>query len=267
MNERFQLFHGKCEDVLKTLPDKSVDLILADPPYATTACLWDQPLDWPSIWPQLWRVAKSETTPVVLFSAQPFTTDLIQSQRKCFRYELIIEKAMPTGFLNANLRPLCAHENICVFSRSGFGNYNVRKEQGSTAANYLRKAKSSNTYNDFEGVIYEDDGTRHPTSVIHSPGIGNKRFHSSQKHLDVMQKLILMYSNENDLVLDFTFGSGTTGIAALQTDRRFVGIESDKKFYEIGRNRISDLAAQISIMDFIEEPTPPAAVQQELFTS
>ena len=237
------LFHGDCLLELQKIPDRSIDLILTEPPYGTTACKWDSIIPLEPMWEQLKRVIKPNGA-IVMTASQPFTTALIHSNIGNFKYETIYEKTNPKGFLLAKKRPLTSHENVLVFGKAT--TYNPQKW---TIPEYLRtKRKSQSTKK--VGEVYgggsikrkEDDGTINPTSVISfSNRVGRDgNFHPTQKPLELMEYLIKTYSNEGEMVLDFTMGSGTTGVAAKNLNRNFIGIELNDNYFEIAKYRIME---------------------------
>lgn len=239
-DEYCTLFHSKCEDVLPTLPDASVDLVLSDPPYGLTNLSWDIAADWSMLWTELYRVCKPKALQV-LFSQQPFTTDLIQSNRKRFRYELIWPKTMPTGFLDANRRPLRAHENVLVFGQEFEGTtYNPQKTRAATKSHHS-KCNTAEHYNKIGTRLqYEGSFERFPTTVLpaFSNGRGPVSDHETAKPLDLVSWLILTYSNPGDLVLDPFLGSGSTSDACKRLGRRCIGIELRAEPLEVARRRL-----------------------------
>lgn len=245
--ENVKLFNGDCLEAMKGIPDKSINLILTDPPYGITACKWDSIIPFDKMWEQLERVIKDNAA-IVLFSCQPFTTDLIQSNRKLFRYEIIWEKTLKTGFFNANKMPLKGHENLCVFYKK-LPVYNPQKykvEREDIGRVRLKKANRCELYGRVLSQNYVETGERYPHDVIHFSNwngalFGNNKeatVHPTQKPVPLLEYLIKTYTNENETVLDFTMGSGSTGVACINTNRNFIGIELDKKYFEIANKRI-----------------------------
>lgn len=232
-----QVILGDCLEVMKQFPDNYFDCCLTDPPYGTTALDFDQtPIDWAAWWTEVHRVTK-ENAVIVCFAADLFTVDLIQSNRKNYRYRLVWEKTMPTGFLDANRRPLRAHEDILIFARKFKGStYNAQKEEGEA---YKRPPRSSERHygptTQNPGVL--SDGARHPKTIIKfaNPNGGP---HPTQKPLDLMQWLVSTYTNPGDKVLDPFCGSGTTGAACVALHREFVGVELDPKYHAIAQRRV-----------------------------
>ncbi|MDQ3815423.1 MAG: site-specific DNA-methyltransferase [Armatimonadota bacterium] len=202
-------------------------------------------MNWQAWWPQVLRVCKEQAV-IVLFSAQPFTTDLINSNRTCFRYELIWHKTLAAGWLDANRRPLRAHENILIFARKPIGStYNVQKEPGHkpyTTRHIGPVPHYGKQY--WESVSQSLSGERYPRSVLlfsnrkTSKNSQHRYLHPTQKPLELMQWLVRGYSNPGETVLDPFMGSGTTGAACLATGRKFIGIESDYSYYKVARARL-----------------------------
>ena len=249
---------------MKDIPDISIDLILWAPPYGTTRLEWDKIIPLEPLWEQYKRIIKDNGA-ILLFSAQPFTTDLINSNRKMFRYEIIWEKTMRTGFYNAKKMPLRIHENILVFYKH-LPTYNPQKYQ--LTQEYIeqhfvpigRKRKNSDykresTGKAWNGVSkeanesweYTDTGERYPTDVIKFSNFNGCPFgnnskavkHPTQKPLPLLEYLIKTYSNEGDVVLDNCMGVGTTGIACKNLSRNFIGFELREDYFEIAKDSIN----------------------------
>lgn len=236
-----KLFHGDCLELLKDIPDASVDLVLTDPPYGTTANEWDTAFSIP--WAELNRITKPHA-PIVLFSQLPFAVDVIASNRKNYSYEWIWHKTCPAGYFNANHRPLRAHENILVFRADKKSVYNPQYWYGKPYKQ-THHAKTSN-YNDTERTpTASPDGKRYPIDVLTYPR--DQGFHPTQKPVKLLEHLILTYTNAGETVLDFTMGSGSTGVACVNTRRDFIGIELDDGYYVTARQRIDAAAAQMSL--------------------
>lgn len=237
------LYLGDCLELMKQLPDASVDLILCDLPYGTTACAWDSVIPFPLLWAEYRRIAKPSAA-IVLTAAQPFTTALIASNMGAFKYEWIYEKTNPKGFLSAKRRPLTAHENVCVFS-FGTPPYFPQKwtipEHLRTKRKHATSKTSGECYGSRELKRWDDDGSRFPTSVIgFSNRVGrDENYHPTQKPLELMEYLVRTYTSEGDVVLDNCMGSGTTGVACMNTGRRFIGMELEPKYFQISLKRIS----------------------------
>lgn len=235
---------GDCLDLMKTIPDDSVDMVLCDLPYGTTQNKWDSVIPFEPLWEQYWRICKSNAA-VVLTAQPPFDKLLGASQIKYLKYEWIWEKPMSTGFLNAKKQPLKAHENVLVFYREQCV-YNPQFTPGKPykALNGGQRVGNTN-YGKFNNVVTENTGFRYPRSIVEfSHDKGNETFHATQKPVDLFAYLIKTYTNENDLVLDNTAGSGTTAFAAEKTNRRWICIEKDEQFSMKAIERIKKPVAE-----------------------
>ena len=232
-----KLIHGDCMKHLPLLDDNSVDMVCVDLPYGLTRCKWDTPIDLKQMWQQLKRLVKPNGA-MVFFSAQPFASKLISSNFPMFKQELIWEKNAATGFLNANKMHMSKHENICVFYRK-LPTFNKQMTPG-TPYKVKRNTPSSNIYSDCNVISTSNrSGYRNPTTVLKFPKPNQtKRFHPSQKPVKLLKYLIATYTDKGETVLDFTMGSGSTGVAALELNRQFIGIEKDQKFFDTARKRI-----------------------------
>jgi len=232
-----QLFHGDCLTVLPTLPEKSVDLILTDLPSGVTACEWDSIMPLDKLWQEYRRVAK-ETTAFVFTATQPFTTALISSNLEWFRYELIWEKPQGTNPLNAKKMPLKSHESIVVFYQKQ-PTYNPQMEKGVPYSGFETKngAMIGEVYGGSKSIHAANSGTRYPKSVLR---FKQERggLHPTQKPVSLMEYLIRTYGNEGDVVLDSCMGSATTGVAAVNTKRKFIGIELDSRYFATAKKRL-----------------------------
>jgi site-specific DNA-methyltransferase (adenine-specific) len=234
-----QLINGDCLEEMKNIPDGSVDLVLTDPPYGTTACKWDTVIPFEPMWEQLKRVTKKNGA-IVLFGSQPFTSALVMSNVKMFKYDITWDKKNTTGFLNAKKMPLRRHEDILVFSDSKNGNYTynpvmrkgVMRKKGRNTDSGVR------VYGSYKASVSVND-SYYPTSILETGTVYRvKNVHPTQKPVALMEYLIKTYTNEGETVLDFTMGSGTTGVACKNLNRNFIGIELDKDYFEIAKKRI-----------------------------
>ncbi len=235
MTSNIQLYQGDCLEVMKNIPDKSVDLVLTDPPYGTTACKWDSVIPLEPMWKELKRITKDSTFSVFT-SSQPFTTTLISSNIDDFKYCWVWEKNRATNFPNAKRRPLTAHEDIVVFNKGSIW-YNPQKTTGHIPTNSAKGATQGQIYNGNTIRNYEGgDTTRYPRTVIRFDC--ERGLHPTQKPVALMEYLIKTYSNEGDVVLDFCAGSGTTGVAAKNLNRDFIGIEMDEGYFKVAKERI-----------------------------
>lgn len=232
-----QLYNGDCLKVMPWLPDGCVDMVLCDLPYGTTRNKWDSVIDLAPLWAQYTRLIKSNGA-VVLFAQTPFDKVLGCSKLDWLRYEWVWEKENGTGFLNAKKSPLKIHENILVFyketpaynpqMRTGFKPYKCKQGSGSDSWNYNKS---------FGGHTTQSNGERYPVDVIKFDRDRNK-VHPTQKPVSLLEYLIRTYTNEGETVLDNTMGSGSTGVACMNTGRNFIGIELDPGYFETAKNRI-----------------------------
>ena len=242
------LFQGDCLDITPLIPDNSIDCIITDPPYGTTQCKWDSVIPFDLMWEQLNRIIKPNGV-IVLFSGEPFTSTLICSNIENFKYRLNWNKMQGSGFLNSKKRPLTMIEDICVFSNVKLGNstYNpqlVDKEKHKIRPIGNRKPCDVTTYGKHNSQLSEDyDNTKsHPTDLISESSKQAEcnsvnRVHPTQKPIALIEWLVKTYTNENETVLDFTMGSGSTLVASKNLKRKFIGIEKEPKYYEIACQR------------------------------
>jgi site-specific DNA-methyltransferase (adenine-specific) len=239
------LYNDNCFNILPTLKEKSIDLILCDLPYGTTKNSNDIVLPFEDLWKEYKRIIKDNGA-IILFAQGLFFIDLVNSNRKMFRYDLIWDKELTTGFLNANRMPLRVHENIAVFYKklpTYNPQYTIGKPLHSKGKSYLDKLHKNENYGKFEVTDDSRSGStqKHPRSILKfqkpHPSIAK---HRTEKSTELLEWLIKTYTNENDLVLDNTMGSGTTGLACVKTMRRFIGIELDKGYFDITVERLSE---------------------------
>jgi DNA modification methylase len=232
-----ELYQGDCLEIMKTIPDDSVDMILADLPYEITAAKFDILIPFEPLWEQYNRIAKEDAA-MVFTASQPFTTSLISSNLKNFRYEWIWEKPQGTNPMVAKIQPLKAHENIVVFYRKR-PKYNPQMTISTPYGGFKSKQKKlGEVYGDLDSKHRDNpEGTRYPKTVLQFKQ--EKGLHPTQKPVPLMEYLIKTYTNENDVVLDNCFGSGTTGVATKKTGRGFIGIELDGEYFKLGSERIN----------------------------
>ena len=233
------LLHGDCLKLMPTLGDNSVDMILADLPYGQTHCKWDSEIDLVEMWFQLKRICKPSAN-ILFFCTTKFGNKLINSNEKWFRYDLVWQKPKVSGFLSAKKAVLRKHEMIYLFGKP-FNNGKAYNPQMTDGEPYHKKenASSCSLYGDHTRQPYLcEDGKRYPTS-IQSFGFDREKLHRTQKPVALCEWLIKTYSNEGDVVLDFTMGSGSTGIACQNTKREFIGIELDEEIFMIAEERLN----------------------------
>jgi DNA modification methylase len=231
------LMLGDCLERMKEIPDGSVDMILTDPPYGTTACKWDSVIPLDLMWDQLKRIIKPNGA-IVMTASQPFTTTLISSNMKMFKYCWTWDKVKPSTGLHAKVMPLRSTEDIVVFGKGKI----LYKPQ------MVNKKLRVEDKNDSNGEAFggnrvkrkhNNNGLGYPKNLLKLSNANQKdRQHPTQKPVELMEYLIKTYTNEGETVLDFTMGSGTTGVAAKNLNRKFIGIEMDEKYFNIGKSRI-----------------------------
>lgn len=236
---------------MQAIPDGSVDMVLCDLPYGTTRNKWDAVIPFGPLWEQYRRVIK-ENGAIVLFSDGRFTFSLVGSNLQDWKYTLVWDKGYPSGFLNANKMPLRQHEEIQVFYRKA-PTYNPQKTPGAPShakgkAADSGTAKVNNNYGNYKVVDNSKElgAMKHPISILRFPKVHpSKALHPTQKPVDLCKYLVLTYTNPGDTVLDNCMGSGSTGVACVETGRDFIGIEKDPKIFATGRCRILDAAGEI----------------------
>lgn len=235
---KINLLHGDCLELMKQIPDNSIDMVLTDPPYGTTACKWDNVIPFEPMWEQLKRITKDNGA-ICLFGSEPFSSTLRMSNINEFKYDWIWKKA-PFNFLNASHQPLRNSENISVFYKKKPTYVPVEKDRikYKTHGKHFKKTDSVGSYN-FN--YKEKDGFAKPTTII--TGIKKedtrKIVHPTQKPVALLEYLIKTYTLENETVLDFTMGSGSTGVACKNLSRNFIGIEKDDNYFQIAKDRIN----------------------------
>ena len=244
-----KLMHGDCLNLMKQLPDASVDMILCDLPYGTTSCNWDSVIPFDPLWEQYRRIAKKNAA-IVLTASQPFTSALVMSNPLWFRYQWVWVKNAPAGFAQAKNKPMPKHEDVLVFSSGKTGHvsqcknrvpYNpqglipygkiVKNSKGHRASAFEKRGNARNEY--FQ------EFTGYPDSILNF-SCQRDGIHPTQKPVALMEYLIRTYTNEGETVLDNCMGSGTTGVACVNTNRNFIGMEMDDKYFEIAQRRIED---------------------------
>lgn len=242
----YQIHHGDCLELMHSIPDQSIDMILCDLPYGTTQCKWDVVIPFADLWAHYERIIKPNGV-IVLSSAQPFTSLLIASNLRMFRYEWIWEKGNATGFMNAKFQPLRAHENICVFYASR-PTFNPQMTHGHRRATSKRKTVNSECYGKALKLTEYDSTSRYPRDVqFFSSDKQTANLHPTQKPVALMEYLIRTYTNAGDTVLDNCMGSGTTGVACINMGRNFIGMEKDRGYFDICQARMTDALNQTAI--------------------
>lgn len=233
----YQCLKGDCLELMQHIPDGSVDMILCDLPYGTTQCKWDAVIPFNPLWEQYKRIIKDNGV-IALFADEPFSSCLVQSNLKMFRYEWIWQKEQGTDFLNSNRKPLKAHEKIQVFYKKQ-PTYNKQLTDGKAYRAVNGGKKSTACYGEFRMGYFKSMGNkRNPITVLKFNR--ERGLHPTQKPVALLEYLIKTYTNSGDLVLDNCMGSGSTGVACANTGRRFIGMELDDTYFNIASERISD---------------------------
>ncbi len=235
------LYLGDCLEIMPTIEDKSVDMILCDLPYGTTMCKWDIVIPFDNLWKNYERIIKDNGA-IVLNGAEPFSSKLRLSNIKLFKYDWIWDKVKGTVFLNAKKQPMRNHEIVSIFYKKQC-TYNPQKTFGHNKKESFRaKHLQTEVYGNMKNDYLYNSTERYPRSIqVFSTDTQNSSLHPTQKPIALMEYLIKTYTNENDLVLDNCMGSGSTGVACNNLNRRFIGIEKDEKYFRIAENRIKNI--------------------------
>jgi DNA modification methylase len=240
------IFEGDCLEVMRQFPDNSIDMVLCDLPYGTTQNKWDSLIDLSELWKEYSRVVKPNGA-IVLTSQGIFTAKLILSNEKDFKYKIIWEKSKPTNFLNAKKQPLRKYEDVCVFYKKQ-PTYNPQMKKGEPYNKGVRKNQLTGSYGDFESQLVKSDGDRYPTDVVYFKTAESEGevLHPTQKPVELGRYLVRTYTNEGDLILDNTFGSGSFLVSAALENRNFCGIEKNQDVSLFKKESISyiDVAKQ-----------------------
>lgn len=245
-NENLWLMKGDCLERMKEIPSGSVDMVLADVPYGTTACAWDSIIPLEPMWEQLKRIIKPNGA-IVMTASQPFTTTLISSNMKMFKYCWVWHKTRPSNFPLAKRQPMKYHEDIVVFGVKS-PSYFPQMVKGDK----VRKKGKNDGYRGFNSGLERHDYLDkeytdfYPSTIQTFTNHNGGLVHPTQKPVALMEYLIKTYTNEGETVLDFTAGSFTTGVACVNLDRKFIGIEMDEKYFEIGSNRVLEAVKEKS---------------------
>ena len=252
MSKKYKLFLGDCLEEMKKIPDNFVDCIICDLPYGTSACKWDTVISLEALWKEYKRIIKPNRA-IVLFAQQPFTTTLIYSNIKLWKYNWTWEKDNATNFLNSHYQPMKITEDICVFGEGATSYtkkgstlfYNPQFSEGKpykcatgkhdNNSAIVREGKGGRE--DIEGYVTVSDGKRYPKNLIKF-NRDKEKLHPTQKPVGLCEYLIKTYTNEGEVVLDNCMGSGSTGVACMNTNRRFIGIELEEKYFNMAKERI-----------------------------
>lgn len=244
MLELNKIYNQDCLEFMASLPDKCVDMVLTDPPYGTTACKWDSVIPFEPMWSQLNRIIKDNGA-IVLFGSQPFTSLLISSNLKGFKYCWVWDKRRPSNPMLAKKQCLKVHEDLIVFSNKPHNYYpqGVIETDGMPRGG-VRPSKTELGFGKSIKEDYEQTKTGYPKSILTFGTDNTKNVHPTQKPVTLLEYLIKTYSLEGETVLDFTIGSGSTAVAAINTNRNFLGCELDKCYYDIACKRVEGLLCE-----------------------
>ena len=251
----YNLYHGDCLEVMKNIPDTSIDMILCDLPYGTSACKWDSILPFEELWNLYSRIIKDDGA-IVLFGSEPFSSCLRMSNLKLYKYDWKWEKYNGANFLNYKYQPVKVHEDIMVFgkmatsfSKKGTMRYYPQMEVGDSYKGITGRQK--NNYNNstvrcpIKQVFIENNGTRFPRSIQKFKH-DKEKYHPTQKPVSLLEYLIKTYTNEGDTILDNCMGSGSTGVACMNTNRIFIGIEKEEEYFHIAEERIKEASNNLN---------------------
>ena len=248
MKEQYKLYKGDCLEVMDQLIEQEikVDMILTDPPYGTTACKWDSVIPFDEMWERLNKLIKPDGA-IVLFGSEPFSSQLRVSNIKNFKYDWKWDKVVGSNFVNAKRMPLKIYEDVCVFySKQPTYNPQMTIRQKENERISGKSKLKENRINGVQQIIRDTTNRKkYPVNKLEFNRLSkelNSKYvlHPTQKPVSLLMYLVRTYTNENQVILDFTMGSGSTGVAAMLTDRRFIGIELDDKYFEIAENRIKE---------------------------
>ena len=239
-----KLLQGDCLELMKKIPDKSIDMILCDLPYGTTACKWDYVIPFEPLWEQYKRIIKDNGA-IVLFGSEPFSTELRHSNLKMFKYDWIWDKKIPSGMSYARFQPMLQTENIFVFCRSKTV-YNPQMIKRDKPIKGGGMSKGETTNNQKLVALHKTYDYKNPTNILVFDKIRKGSLHPTQKPVPLLEYLIKTYTNEGDLVLDNCMGSGSTGIACINTNRNFIGMELNEEYFAIAKERIENHLQEIN---------------------
>ena len=238
MKPRIELLQGDCLELMKDIPDGSIDLILCDLPYGTTACKWDSVIPFEPLWEHYRRIAKQNAA-IVLTASEPFSSALVMSNAKMFKYQWVWDKKIPSGMSYARFQPMRQHENVIVFC-SGKTPYNPQMTKRNRPIKGGGMTKGETTNNQNLVALKKTYDLKNPTTILTFDKVRRGSIHPTQKPVALMEYLIRTYTNEGDTVLDNCMGSGTTGVACINTNRNFIGMELDENYFKIASKRINE---------------------------
>jgi len=232
-----ELIHGDCITEMKKLNDKSVDCFICDLPYGTTTCAWDNKIDLDDLWKQMKRLSRNEKVSFFFFCDMKLAVDIINSNRKWFRYDLVIQKSNIVGFLNSRRMPLREHELLLVFYKK-LPTYNIEANHEVKSIHRRKQPYDKSIYGEVTRKDHKYYEPRLPRSILKTKNDNHNRNHPTEKSQDILEWIIKYYTNEGDTVLDPTIGSGSVGVACKTLNRKFIGIELDKEYFDISKKRV-----------------------------
>lgn len=246
--DNITLWQGDCLEMMKNIPDKSIDCIICDLPYGTTACKWDTIIPFEPLWEQYNRIIKDNGA-IVLFGSEPFSSKLRMSNLKMFKYDWVWKKTMASNFALCKKQPFKKHEMVSVFYKKQ-PTYNPQMEVGEPYVDKRQSGKRNVSVGTSDGINrhpINNIGVRYPSSVQEFSNGNNGNVHPTQKPVPLLEYLIKTYTNEGETVLDNCMGSGSTGVACINTNRNFIGIELDNIYFEIAKKRIEEVSIKSKI--------------------
>jgi len=244
--EKYRLIHGDCLQVFHNLPAESINAVICDPPYGTTACSWDSVIPFEPMWAGIKHVLKKHGA-AVLFGSEPFSSLLRVSNLDWYKYDWVWDKRSPSDPMNVKIKPMNQHENISIFGNKSI-TYNPQLRgdvKRNPSQNVITSGKNATVYGERGNVF--NFGVGYPMSILRFPRPTSDKSHPTQKPVALMEYLVKTYTNPGDTVLDFTMGSGTTGVAALRNGRKFIGIESDPAYFDIAHARIANAVGDFTL--------------------
>ena len=236
------LIQGECLEKLKDISDNSVDCFISDLPYGTlgtTACKWDKKINLDELWREMKRIARNDNTPYFFFCDMKLAVELINSNPKWFRYDIVIHKTNVVGYLNSKKMPMREHELLIVFYKK-LPTYNIKENHSVKSIHRKPQPEDNSIYGKNQRKNHTFYEPPLPRSIIKMDNNKKKRFHPTEKSQDILSWIIKYYTNEGDTILDPTMGSGSTGIACVSLNRKFIGIELDEDYYKVAKERIHE---------------------------
>jgi len=234
------LIQGECIEKLKAIDANCVDCFICDLPYGTTICEWDIKINLDDLWREIKRISRNEHTPYFFFCDMKLAVDIINSNRKWFRYDIVIQKSNVVGYLNAKKMPMREHELLLVFYKK-LPTYNIEDNHNVKSIHRRAQPEDNSIYGKNQRKNHKYYDPPLPTSILKMYNPSRKRFHKTEKSQDILQHIIKYYTNEGDTILDPTMGSGSTGVACVSLNRDFIGIEINEEYFNVAQKRINEI--------------------------